>query len=234
MSVNIARTLVPNIDIKQIPTPAFLVVGSSPSEDKKGRTYYDNPRFYLYDMSDVPPETNISRYIKSNFSESPSNFQLSGIFKKKFDVVILDNAVGKFLDGKVGPLIYMFNMVKPGGTFIIDSVNGLSLIQPEEEESFENAKERVKKEFIDHLKSISNQGSIEITTFGELIGKNPVANEVYGPLLANHMFVEQKYIRPEGECIVITKVSSGGRRTTRRKHAKSRKSKMRYKYKGIK
>jgi hypothetical protein len=216
-----AHAIAPNIILANIPNPAYLVVGSCPSEERKGRTYYDNPAYYLYDMSDIPAESTVdkSRYIQGDFSKFPINFQLAKVFKEKFDVVILDNAVGKFLDGNVFPLDCMFSMVKKGGTFIIDTINGLSGVSPNPGETMMAAITRVKEEFIAKLRTeVKNQAGLEITTFGDLITKNPVANQVYGSLLANPTLVAQRYIRPEGECVVIKKAASGGRR--RRQGAK--------------
>ena len=214
----------------RIPNPAYLVIGSCPSEERKGRTYYDNPAYYLYDMVDVPAGTDKSRYIQANMTIGPINHQLSNkkLFGEKFDTVIMDNAVAKFLEGNVGTIPFMFDMVKPGGTFIIDSVYGVSAFFRKPEEELEEHKARKKEEFLSGIReNIKNRATLEVTTFGELITKNPIANEVYGPLLADPAFIPIYQIRPEGECIVIKKAASGGRRR-RRGNKKSRRHKLRH------
>jgi hypothetical protein len=212
-----------------IPSTAYLVVGSCPIEDSKGRTFYTKENYYLYDNKDISEERDVdrSRYIEGNFTEFPVNSQLGKVFKEQFDTVIFDNSVAKYLNGNAYPLKSLFMMVKPGGNLIIDSVNGLSVINPIKifdssgigrEESLEESKDRVKKAFIwgivDNLTEI---GKLQFKTFNEII-ENPVAKEVYGPLLSNEKLLKEKYISPDGECILITKskAGSGGKRSIRK------------------
>ena len=205
-----------------IPSTAYLVVGSCPIEDPKGRTFYTKGNYYLYDNKDISEERDVdrSRYIEGSFDNIFLNLQLGKVFREKFDTVIFDNSVAKFLNGHVGLLVSLFNMVKPGGNLIIDSVNGLSVINPKDGESLEESKDRVKKTFIAEIKEhlTPKIENLEIKTFNEIISENPVANEVYGPLLSNEKLLKEKYISPDGECILITKskAGSGGKRSIRK------------------
>ena len=214
-----------------IPSPAYLVVGSCPGEDPKGRTFYTKGNYYLYDKEDISEKRDVdrSRYIEGNFTEFPVNSQLGKVFNETFDTVIFDNSVAKYLNGNAYPLKSLFMMVKPGGNLIIDSVNGLSVINPIKifdssgigrEESLEESKDRVKNTFIAQIKEhlTPKIENLEIKTFNEIISENPVANEVYGPLLSNEKLLKEKYISPDGECILITKskAGSGGKRSIRK------------------
>ena len=203
-----------------ISSTAYLVVGSCPTEDPKGRTFYTKENYYLYDAVVIPEGSGVdtSRYIENNFTEFPVNSQLGKVFRKKFDTVIFDNSVAKFLNGNAYPLKFLFMMVKPGGKLIIDSVNGLSILVPKGGETEEQCKERVKNDFIRGIKeSLEIEENPEIKTFSEIIS-DPVANEVYGPLLSNEKLLKEKYISPDDECIVITKsnAGSGGKRSIRK------------------
>ena len=81
-----------------ISSTAYLVVGSCPTEDPKGRTFYTNENYYLYDEVVIPEGSDVdtSRYIENNFTKFPENSQLGKVFIKNFDTVIFDNSVAKF------------------------------------------------------------------------------------------------------------------------------------------
>uniref|UniRef100_A0A6C0AMP3 Methyltransferase n=1 Tax=viral metagenome TaxID=1070528 RepID=A0A6C0AMP3_9ZZZZ len=215
-----------------IPERAYLVVGSSPEEDRKGREFYTNSHFYQLDTAQIRnPNTDTSRYIQGDFNDITSGQMLASEFSEKFDVVIFDASVGKFLGGDVKGLGNLLAMVKPGGTLILDTITGLSGVSgirmnqginamKKQIEEISKANER---EFLENLEQIIKPYTLKVTTCKQLVyagiadGGNLIARMVYGPLLENDELVKSKYVTPESPCIIIKKVISGGKRNTRKK-----------------
>lgn len=105
---------------------AFLVVGANPFEDRHGRTFYDDPRYYLLDR--VGSSRTTSRYFQQDFLDVAGMTELARRYPKMFDYIFFDFSVCKFFEGNVGTLQQFLLMLKEGGKLVLDDVLVYSII----------------------------------------------------------------------------------------------------------
>ncbi len=232
-------------NLTTIPTPAYLVFGSTPFEERKGRTFYDDPSYYQLDILQVPDGFigDISRYFKIKLVEknkkeidydSLKAQRFSAWYCNSFDTIIFDNAVVKMFDsyespyaaqGIVGALLHV---LKPGGKLIIDSTEpgqyGINIRLGLDK--IEASKQKQKADFLKRFEETF--GAYEIKTYNELIETEPAAAAVYGPLIGAGAAAGAGgvgwEVKGTHEAIVFTKpaVAGGGRRKRRSCTKKSR------------
>lgn len=194
----------PNI----IPSPAFLVVGSHPSEDRHGRTFYDNPSYYLTNESN-PPGVDLSTGDKSRFI--PVTFDtvhilaLPRVYPNKFDVVIFDWSVVKFIKDQTTIPEYYMKLVKPGGQMILAETSNRN-----------GANEQGRTDFLATLGALKYP--MYVKPISEIVTESKVASDVYKPL------IDGKYMDPANEGILIQKPAAGGRRKSRRRRRSTKRT----------
>jgi hypothetical protein len=110
--------------IESIPDTAYLVLGSFPSENKRGRYYYTNPSIYLLDQMNV--DGNFPNYFRIDFTNSEQLLAFSSLVGKKFDEICFDYSTMKFFkipqDSVVERITYLKNMLKDTGTLYFESI----------------------------------------------------------------------------------------------------------------
>lgn len=104
-----------------IPSTAYLVIGANPSEHTDGRIFYRDPAYYTYDSK---PDEVGPRHIVANFNDVDVNRELAILYYQKFDVIIFDFSTDKYRDGKHVTILFLLNMLKPGGLFITEFETG--------------------------------------------------------------------------------------------------------------
>ena len=179
-------------DPSKIPSPAYLIVGYNPSDqDTNGRLFNNNKEYYFYDIQDIPQ---MDRYIRGDFTDmSPANWNpLLLLYCKKFDKIIFDYSVAKFLGPAAieqtsgySAIKCFYNMLKVGGQLIIDNEFPLTGIIGE----FKNAAKRQKYyvdtvlQFLDRLSKIEF-AKVERKNMRRFIEEpqNIIAKSVYDPL----------------------------------------------------
>jgi hypothetical protein len=90
--------------IPSVTSPAYLVLGSSPFEEKQGRTHYNNKEIFLLNDTKISsyykppkPETiNDSRFFLKSFASPEQLGILSSLLQKKFDEICFDWSTLKF------------------------------------------------------------------------------------------------------------------------------------------
>ena len=178
-------------DPSKIPSPAYLIVGYNPSDrNTNGRKFNDFQDYYFYDIHDEPQP----RYIRGNFTDmSPANWNpLLLLYCKKFDKIIFDYSVAKFLGPAAiektsgySAIKCFYSMLKVGGQLIIDSDFPLTGIIG----NFKNTAER-QEYYVDTVsKFLARLNEIESATVARknLLNfieepKNTIAKSVYDPL----------------------------------------------------
>jgi len=189
-----AQAPVPLPDPALIPNPAYLVVGAYPSDKPSGRTFWDDPHYYFFDERDVKPETpatRANRYIQGSFHNliSMKRFYYKTLAEKghihyieKFDVVIFDYAVVKFLGKHAIEILTNFlGSVKEGGQLILIDLNPFSYVMGTDTE----------KKFID---AIATMGfPFRIVSIAESVAENEIAAQVYGA----HDYLQMMAASPE-------------------------------------
>jgi hypothetical protein len=104
-----------------IPNPAYLVLGSAPNENRRGRTHYDNPNIFLMDEI----ETEGPRYFKLSFTDNLKLGMLAALLPNSFDEICFDlSTVKAFKTSEetiIERLASLKNMLKPTGTLYIES-----------------------------------------------------------------------------------------------------------------
>jgi hypothetical protein len=189
--------------ITAIPETAFLVVGSTPGEARRGRTFYDDSAYYLSDIWEIEGQ-DYSRFLKCDYKRIMDYKHTGDAFCEKFDIVICDYSVFHFFAGRWDAMLTLdslFNMVKPGGSLILDNA-GVVLLTPER-----TLQEEVESETAIRATKLRERGfNVEVPKCIDLIKTNPVANDVYGPLL------ERGFMKEYDTCFVIQKPAVGGKR----------------------
>lgn len=194
--------------ITSIPSTAYLVVGSTPGEPRRGRTFYDNPAYFLTDM-DKKDRADRSRFIECNFMEVMESSHIAFAFCERFDTVICDYSVFHHF-GSTTHAKTLFSMVKPGGTLILDNTGYIGMRGMPIEEAITTGTEKIKGELV----SLGLPVEVQLTV--DLISNNPVAKEIYGPL------IEANIMRNNSTCFVMVKPKTGGKRkfTGRKRNTK--------------
>jgi hypothetical protein len=205
------------LTITTIPEVAHLVVGSTPGEFRGGRTFYDNPAYYLTDIYEIEGEDK-SRFIRCNFHSTADYIKVGYAFCERFDTVICDHSVFQHF-GTYDSVKSLFSMVKPGGSLIIDGATGLIRMNESKTRNqlIDEDIEVIKNKISDSLPG----SKVDVYKCSDIILSNPVANNVYGPLISSNIISENT------KCFVIVKPRAGGKRkrtvTRRKKNKKSRK-----------
>lgn len=178
---------VPLPDPALIPNPAYLVVGAYPSDKPNGRTFWDDPHYYFFDQMNIKPETppeRSKRYIQGTFDSGPIFFNMFWNPKfiekgklnyiKKFDIVIFDHSVVKFLGNRATEVLKAFlGSVKEGGKLILINLYPFAMIGPG------GSWESIEEKFIRDIESLGSP--FRIVSIDESIAENEVAAAVYGP-----------------------------------------------------
>jgi hypothetical protein len=202
-------------DFTNMPTPAYLVVGSSPFEPRKGRDYYDDEHYYMIDkVGEISPN---QRYIKTDITDNATINPISIVFCKKFDVIVFDHSVAKFIIKEHNyrrTIQFLMKMLKPDGLLIIDGVlPGFAVA---------NAVEETRKYYELYQKTGYHVEFIEYST---LIENSSVARKVYGPLFDN---LPPGSISPTIKAIVLRKpMVGGGKKRKSRRNKKAKRSQTR-------
>ncbi len=201
-------------DFTNMPTPAFLVVGSSPFEPHKGRDYYDDEHYYMIDtVGEISPD---QRHIKADITNTSMMNPISIVFCKKFDVIIFDHSVAKFIiKNHTAKLViqYLIKMLKPGGIIIVDAVLPNFGV---------NEKIEKTREYYELYEKCGYP--VEHVNYDRLVGENIVARRVYGPLFDN---LPPHAISPTDTAIILRKPVVGGKKRKSRKHNPKKRSKTR-------
>ena len=169
-----------------IPNPAYLVVGAYPDDKPHGRKFWDNPHYYFFDQmgvkSTTPPER-VKRYIQGTFESGAIFFNMFWNPKlieqgklnyiKKFDVVIFDHSVVKFLGNRATNVLNAFlGSVKDGGKLILINLHPVAMI------GLGESRKPIEEKFIKDIESLGFP--FRIVSIAESVAENEVAAEVYG------------------------------------------------------
>ena len=133
-------------DTYSIPDNSVLVIGAQPGgkrnigqKDVNGtineRPFYNKPNYYTYDIA---ASANKLRHIQGDFNNIPVNKDISKLYCERFDLVIFDFSVYKFLTD-IESLKDIMIMVKPGG-FCIFEMNTIGTMIEDMQSFIENPK----------------------------------------------------------------------------------------------
>jgi len=194
----------------RIPLTAYLVVGSCPFEERKGRIFYDNPHYYLLDHCVTGPNQRSStlRYFHQNFTDRMAMTRLAERYPKMFDHIFFDVAVFKFFEGNIDNLRQFLSMLKDGGQMIIDICpysavpyfllgvrNTTKEVYKDDETHARmrfNAMQRCVDSTRDRIRTFRDVQSIDLVEYSSLMG-HP-AGQIYTPAIS-------------GQCFLITKTA---------------------------
>jgi hypothetical protein len=173
---NILERINNKITIKNasIPEPLYLVVGSYPTEDRKGRDFYDNPRYYMLDNHKGVYH---SRYFNVNFNEPDELKNLS--LSKKFERICFDWSVTKYFkfneDSKMIKCLEVFkNLLTDDGILYFDTPDG----PPGGGRIFGNTT-NYEDIFLENCKAAGLVPEIIRDGFDDLCATSDIFNEVY-------------------------------------------------------
>ena len=105
---------------------SLLILGAHPHEDRRGRTFYDDPDVYLLDYSPVIAEEGKEeeRYYQIDFRDASQMAALAFLVPSAFDEICFDESTTKFfnepLDTLQSRIQSIHGMLKPGGVFYVD------------------------------------------------------------------------------------------------------------------
>jgi len=231
----------------------YLVVGAAPHEDRRGRTFYENPSVFLLDNraidfyyhGEAPKVVDFSRYTVADFTDVAAMTLFSSENTNKFDIILFDVAVVKFFEGDLRSLPFFWNTLKPGGQLIMDAnvYSSLPWTQfwnghptPPYPANF-NAQLRahipdimtkIRVSVFETLRKLPTS-SIESTTYGVLRSRDPILADVYRIERDDaHVFVVKKLSLPSSPNANNIDIGGGYRkRRYRRKTSRKTKRKQR-------
>jgi SAM-dependent methyltransferase len=103
---------------------SLLILGSHPKEDRRGRTFYDDPDVYLLDATPVIEEAERERYYQIDFRDASHMAALAFLIPNAFDEICFDESTTKFfnypLDTLQSRIQSIHRMLKVGGVFYVD------------------------------------------------------------------------------------------------------------------
>ena len=211
-------------DYHAIPTPAVLVIGAYPDEQRNGRTFYDDPSYYLFGLSygPKPPNVDRSRFIECDFNDFTRYTPVALLYCGMFDVVIVDEAVLKFIKDPV-VIKHFISMVKPGGQMIMPSTYiGLSTMSSLNG-PIQQQKEQATARMLALLAELKYQ--VYIDSISTMVSENKFANRIYRGMIDSRIIDDPD----TQEGIIIQKPAAGGSRRGRktRRNRKLRRRSMR-------
>jgi len=208
---------------------AFLVVGANPFEDRRGRTFYDDPRYYLLDR--VGSSSAPSRYFQQDFLDVAGMTELARRYPKMFDYIFFDFSVCKFFEGNVRTLAQFLFMLKDGGKIVLDDVLVYSTVPYERfgtKTSFENQQnydkhkhdtiQRALNATRSEIRALPSVRSVEIVSYDTILD---VTSTDPFKVAARPIYTHWPYGPPKpSQCIVITKTTVEENRNASAKRAR--------------
>ena len=129
--------------VARLPTPAeegkpkaFLVLGSHPAEERRGRTHYNRPNVFLlaHDRKNNQPGRNYSRYIQADYSDPETFEQIAQKYRNTFDEIGFDwhsapCGLPDTLDERVRIFSDIRSMLKKNGLFYTEGGYSRELVR---------------------------------------------------------------------------------------------------------
>ena len=127
------------------PLSLGLIVGANYTEDRKGRTFHDNPNVFLLDLDEKLKD--FERYINVDFNDIEKFKQIAETNKEKFTTICFDWSVWKFfvymhipsinynfdeesIKNAAQKINCFYKMLKPNGVLIIPEVQPPIIFYP--------------------------------------------------------------------------------------------------------
>jgi hypothetical protein len=208
---------------------AFLVVGANPLEDRHGREFYDDSRYYLLDRASSSSAA--SRYFQQDFLDVDGMTELARRYPKKFDYIFFDFSVCKFFEGNVRTLAQFMLMLKEGGKLVLDDVLVYSTVPYERfgtKTTFENQQNYVKHKHDtvqralnaarSEFRALPSVRSVEIVSYDTILD---VTSTDPFQVAARPIYTQWSDLRLlPPQCIVITKTTVEENRNASAKRAR--------------
>ena len=201
--------------------PAYLILGATPGEDPNGRTFFDDPHYWL--LSNESGQGDISRFFKIDFEKPEELAFLASELPGQFDVICFDFSVTKFFFNEIdaeanrSSLRSLHTLLKDNGLLILgysDMTRSFRTGEPIGKETL-NEHYRVK---YNPLITLTGFKGVKAGSYRNL-GDNEVIRQVYFP----HTFLKNTDAAKIRLYIFSKKPSRGGKRSHRRKTRKNRK-----------
>jgi hypothetical protein len=201
---------------KESEDPLYLIMGSNPTENRRGRTFYDDTQYYMLDYLDIPIESN--RYFHIDFNDVNTFMYLAMQLPNRFQTICFDWATMKFFTGESTESLYLRimslkNVLKEDGRIYFESgLHGTRQVKAVPgnrpgEYKFETVPPKIDKEvFI----SICTSIGLHITERTMQFTDDPVLQEVYGKRTEPPLGSEQIFL-------VASKAPLRGGQRTKRK-----------------
>ena len=198
-------------------SPAYLVLGASPSENRNGRTFYDDEHYWLLDVESAGSNVDTSRFFNINFTDAQQMSYLALQLQKEFDAIVFDVSTMKFFNtnsaSNINRLIDLKVMLKEGGLLYME-VPG----PPGGGREFGNTTD-YKAKFLEDTK----QAGLELVNESpmEELAETEVIRDIF---LSGQMptVIRQMQLKPEPYIILTFKVATkGGKRKRNRKTRKA-------------
>jgi len=210
---------------------AFLVVGANPFEDRHGRTFYDDSRYYLLDRatktdynypayaSSRRATYDTSRYFQQDFLDVTGMKELARRYPQKFDYIFFDFSVCKFFEGNIRTLQQFMLMLKDGGKLMMDDFvvySSVPYIKYGVKTSFKTKTNYAEHRFDtiqraldatrDEIRALPFVRSVELARYASIL--NPDLTDPFieaaRPIYTG-FFVENGWIFPDSQFFLITK-----------------------------
>jgi len=211
--INTTKSSIPTIS-----DPAYLVLGSSPTEPNRGRDFYSNPSIYLLDEDDINNvDGNFPNYFKVDFTDSKQLLVLSQSLPKKFDEICFDYSTVKFFkipqETVVERILSLKTMLKDNGTLYFEGIGS----PPGGAHSVNRATGGVIHEDYTGM-------FIEQCQEAGLLTDLQNAEDIHS-ILIKEVFLKNTYegIHTNPKILISKKILSGGRKVQRRKIHKTNK-----------
>lgn len=91
---------------KHADEPLYLIIGTNPKEERNGRTFYDDPHYYMLDYADIKSESN--RYFHIDMTEVDVLAYLASELPGRFQIICFDWATMKYIIEYDSTLLYSF------------------------------------------------------------------------------------------------------------------------------
>jgi hypothetical protein len=192
--------------------PLYLIIGTNPDENRRGRTFYDDPQYYMLDYADIKGKS--TRYFRIDMTKVDVLAYLATELPGRFQIICFDWATMKYIIDDDITLLYSFfaslkALIQEDGRIYSEPV-------PFNFNQLHYTKVGEVKHIIDYASVFSVLGLYtKKSTIAECLSNDPVLEEV-------HLKRTEPRIDINSPITVITKTQLGGKRNYKRQTRRRR------------
>lgn len=199
---------------KHADEPLYLIIGTNPKEERKGRTFYDDPHYYMLDYADIKSESN--RYFHMDMTEVDVLAYLASELPGRFQIICFDWATMKYIIEYDSTLLYSFfaslkALIQEDGRIYTEPISRDFNFYELHYRTIGN-----KKYTVDYGSVFSALGLyVKKTTISECLDHDRVLEEV-------HLKRTEPRLGADSTVAILTKTQLGGKRNYKRQTRRRR------------